>query len=107
MQEQSHRGKSADNPHSQSCRDLRDLETPALKKGNQGPYNATNQPRRRNTCQWDQELLQRSAPQYLHWLGVDLRLSLIPPQGGTFYGRLASFQEHGELRLKLQRPNCI
>ena len=57
MQEQSHRGKSAGNPHSHSSSDLRDLETSALKKGNQGPGEATNQARRRNTGQWDQGLL--------------------------------------------------
>ena len=57
MQEQRHQGKSADNPRSHTSIDLRDLETSALKKGGQGPYNATNQPRRRNTGQRDQGLL--------------------------------------------------
>ena len=35
MQEQSHQGKNADNPHSHSSSGLRDVETSALKKGNQ------------------------------------------------------------------------
>ena len=44
MQEQCHQGKSADNPHSHSSSGLRNVETFALKQGNQGPCNATNQP---------------------------------------------------------------
>ena len=43
MQEQCHQGKSADNPHSHSSSGLRDVETSALKQGNQRPCNATNQ----------------------------------------------------------------
>ena len=40
-------------------------------------------------------------------VAIDFPAKFTPSQGGVSHCYLTIFQKHGQLRLQLQRPNCI